>query len=83
MNVARNRAPWSPATAVTVYVLLVAPAMSVKSPPGAARCHCTVGVAFPVAAAVNDASAPTWTSLDVGDAVTTGATPWVMTTLRK
>ena len=51
--------------------LLVAPGMLVNPPPLLA-CHCSDGAGVPLAAAVNDATAPAQTFVLFGSVVTTG-----------
>ena len=53
VNTARYWLPFCAAAAVKDNVVDVAPATLVKvTPPSALTCHCTVGVGFPLAAAV-------------------------------
>jgi hypothetical protein len=74
VNTARNRCPSSaPVVAGVVYVVAVAPAMSVNVlPPSVERCHCTDGVGWPSAAAVNTACWPASTVRSCGCVVTAG-----------
>src|SRR5258708_22903532 len=54
VNTARYWLPFCDAEAVKLSVVDVAPAMLVNvAPPFVLTCHCTVGVGFPLAAAVN------------------------------
>ena len=57
------------ALTVKLNGLLVAPGMFVNAPPLLA-CHCNVGAGVPLAAAVNDATAPAQTLLLSGFVVT-------------
>ena len=74
VNTARYCLPLSPAAAVKLYVVLVAPPISVQVVPLALLCHFTVGVGVPLAAAVNVAVKPGATTWFVGWVVTVGAT---------
>jgi hypothetical protein len=54
--------PLSPAAVVKLYVVLVAPEMSVQFvPPLVLTCHLTVGVGDPLAAALKEAILPEFT----------------------
>jgi hypothetical protein len=72
VNTARYRLPLSPEAAVKVYVRLVAPVMLLKLPP-TERCHRTVGVGLPDAAAVKLTEVPALTVWLDGLVVTIGA----------
>ncbi len=70
---ARNWWLLSAAVTVNVYVVEVAPAMSLKVvPPSVESCHCTVGLGLPEAAAVKLALVPLQAVVFVGSVVTTG-----------
>ena len=59
VNTARYWLPSSPAAAVNVYVVLVAPLMLAKlAPPLVDRCHCTVGAGTPEPDALNVTEVP-------------------------
>ena len=58
--------------AVKLRGLLVAPGMLVNPPPLSA-CHCSVGAGKPLAAALNDTTAPAQTFVLTGFVVTTAA----------
>jgi hypothetical protein len=59
VNTARYLFPFCEALAVNVSVVEVAPATLLNVvPPSVLTCHCTVGVGFPLAAAVKLALAP-------------------------
>ena len=74
VNAARYRLPSSPAPAVKLSVVDVAPGMLLNvAPPSELTCHCTVGVGVPVAAAVKVAVPPEITTRLAGFAVMTGA----------
>ena len=59
---------------VKLYVVLVAPLISVQVVPLMLLCHCTVGVGVPLAAAVNVAVSPAFTVVPTGWVVMLGAT---------
>ena len=74
VNTARYCLALSPATVVKLYVVLVAPLISVQVVPLMLLCHCTVGVGVPLAAAVNVAVSPAFTVVPTGWVVMLGAT---------
>ena len=58
VNTARNCLPLSPAWAVKVWVVKVAPVMLPQLVPSLLDCHCTVGAGLPEAAAVKLTACP-------------------------
>src|SRR4051794_41027632 len=71
VNTARYMLPLSPGAVVNVYVVLVAPAMFTKlAPPSVERCHWTVGVGTPEAAARKLTGLPGETTWSLGFVVT-------------
>jgi hypothetical protein len=72
VNRARYSLPFCDAFAVKDNVVEVAPAIFVNVPLAGACCHCTVGVGFPLAAAVKVAIAPDATVASVGLVVIVG-----------
>src|SRR5687767_8288772 len=73
VKTARYCLPLSAATVVKLYVVFVAPPISLKfNPPSVESCHCTVGAGEPLAAAVKVAIAPSQTVLLFGFVVTAG-----------
>ncbi len=72
VKTARKRSPSSPAAAVKLSAVAVAPGTSAQSVPSLERCHCTVGAGAPEAAVVKVASSPGATVTSVGCVVTRG-----------
>ena len=79
VNTARYCLPLSPAAAVKLYVVLVAPLITDQLGP-LRLSHRTMGVGVPLAAAVNVAVSPAFTVVLVGWVVMLGAT--TVTTVR-
>ena len=73
VNTARKRLPFCGAAAAKDNVVEVAPVIFVNVTPSVLCCHCTVGVGFPLAAAVNAAVAPADTLTLAGFVVIVGA----------
>ncbi len=74
VKTARYCLPLSVAWAVKLYVVEVAPGISDQElPPFALTCHCTVGLGFPLAAALKLAVCPALTVWLLGWLVITGA----------
>ena len=73
VNTARYSFPSSAEAVVNEYVVLVAPeTLFHEVPPSVLTCHCTVGVGFPLAAAVNETPVPAFTVWLVGFVVMLG-----------
>jgi hypothetical protein len=69
VKTARYCFPLSAAAALNLYVLAVAPLMSVQEPPTGRTCQRTVGVGLPVPVALNEAVRPAATVRLVGFAL--------------
>jgi hypothetical protein len=73
VNTARYWLPFCAPAAAKDNVVEVAPEIFVNVTPSVLCCHCTVGVGFPLAAAVNVAVAPAATLMPAGFVVIPGA----------